>query len=95
MGFKTGAAFLRKMTEYFINISCFRWVRYDIDSEDEGVVCLSSFRYFNTMEEVEYFLATEYRDKTKYVISDSVDVMLHNEDQPFDNDILVKTIAIN
>jgi len=83
------------MTEYFINISCFRWVRYDIDSEDEGVVCCSSFRYFDTMEEVEDFLATEYRDKTKYVISDSVDVMLHNEDQPFDNDILVKTIAIN
>lgn len=84
------------MTEYFINISCFRWVRYEIDSEDEGVVCLSSFRYFDTMEEVEEFLATEYRDKTKYVISDSVDVMLFNEDRLFDDDnIVVKTITID
>lgn len=39
------------------------------------------------MEEVEQFLATEYRDKTKYQMSRSVDVLSRGE--------IVRTIAID
>lgn len=48
------------------------------------------YLYFYTMEEVEQFLATEYRDKTKYITRDFVNVMYRT-----DNGLAVQTIAID
>lgn len=64
---------------YKIFILCCGWGNLDVR--------YITSRVFDTMEEVEQFLATEYRDKTKYQMSRSVDVLSRGE--------IVRTIAID
>ncbi len=72
---------------YKIYILCCGWGDLDVDDDLDVDVHYSSSRVFDTMEEVEQFLATEYRDKTKYQMSRSVDVLSRGE--------LVRTIVID
>ena len=72
---------------FYIYILCYGWGDLDVDDDLQALDVFFSSRVFDTMEEVEQFLATEYRDKTKYQMSRSVDVLSRGE--------IVRTIAIN